>query len=333
MSDRKKALIAGATGVVGRNLLRHLLTLNDWDVIAVSRRKPDVEGRYEHVAVDLLDRAQTFEALKRFAPSARADEVIEKGCSRTLADHTSCSKEEKRCTPLRSAASAAHKTWSGQRRCRGHLSSVRSSPCPHECDGLPRTHFTVRIGARHWAVVWARTRVADARRAAWGSNCRYPHFWYFGNPRRRGRRNRPDGQRRGSRLSPRSGPCRLQRRIGGLLPGGKPSAEGFFSNHLGRRDTDLRAGRLCTGRRHAGRRGTGCCCKPDPGATRATPRLGRKIDLAGAAVRTRAPRNDVYRTTHRARHPDWTFRRRQSARGVADCHRTRGRVVRGLCGR
>ena len=65
MPDRKKALIAGATGVVGRNLLRHLLTLDDWDVIAVSRRKPDVEGRYEHVAVDLLDRAQTFEALKR----------------------------------------------------------------------------------------------------------------------------------------------------------------------------------------------------------------------------------------------------------------------------
>jgi NAD(P)-dependent dehydrogenase (short-subunit alcohol dehydrogenase family) len=65
MPDRKKALIAGATGVVGRNLLRHLLNLDDWDVIAVSRRKPDVEGRYEHVAVDLLDQAQTFEALKR----------------------------------------------------------------------------------------------------------------------------------------------------------------------------------------------------------------------------------------------------------------------------
>jgi nucleoside-diphosphate-sugar epimerase len=64
MPDRKKALIAGATGVVGRNLLRHLLTLADWEVIAVSHRKPDVEGRYEHLAVDLLDRAQTFEALK-----------------------------------------------------------------------------------------------------------------------------------------------------------------------------------------------------------------------------------------------------------------------------
>ena len=50
MPGRKKALIAGATGVVGRNLLRHFLALDDWDVIAISRRKPDVEGRYEHVA-------------------------------------------------------------------------------------------------------------------------------------------------------------------------------------------------------------------------------------------------------------------------------------------
>jgi hypothetical protein len=28
-------------------------------IVTVSRRKPDVKGRYEHVAVDLLDRAQT----------------------------------------------------------------------------------------------------------------------------------------------------------------------------------------------------------------------------------------------------------------------------------
>ena len=35
--DRKKALIAGATGVVGRNLLRHLLTLGDWDVTPQDR--------------------------------------------------------------------------------------------------------------------------------------------------------------------------------------------------------------------------------------------------------------------------------------------------------
>ncbi len=53
-----KALIAGATGVVGRNLLRHLLASGGWEIAALSRRKPDVQGAYEHVAVDLLDAAQ-----------------------------------------------------------------------------------------------------------------------------------------------------------------------------------------------------------------------------------------------------------------------------------
>ena len=58
MAERKRALVVGATGVVGRNMLKHLLAIGDgWEVLAVSRRKPDVEGRYEHLAVDLLDRA------------------------------------------------------------------------------------------------------------------------------------------------------------------------------------------------------------------------------------------------------------------------------------
>jgi len=56
-STRKLALIAGATGVVGRNLLRHFVALPDWDVVAVSRRVPDIEGDYRHVSVDLLDPA------------------------------------------------------------------------------------------------------------------------------------------------------------------------------------------------------------------------------------------------------------------------------------
>jgi nucleoside-diphosphate-sugar epimerase len=54
---KKTALVAGATGVVGRNLLRQLVSDPDWDVIAVSRRTPDVEGKYRHIAADLLDPA------------------------------------------------------------------------------------------------------------------------------------------------------------------------------------------------------------------------------------------------------------------------------------
>jgi len=52
---KRKALIAGATGVVGRNLLRHLLDEGGWEIVALSRRKPDIDGRYLHVAVDLMD--------------------------------------------------------------------------------------------------------------------------------------------------------------------------------------------------------------------------------------------------------------------------------------
>ncbi|MGH8676879.1 MAG: SDR family oxidoreductase, partial [Burkholderiales bacterium] len=60
-----KALIAGATGVVGRYLLKHLVRTRAWEIIAVSRRKPDIPGNYEHVAVDLLNGADCHAGLAR----------------------------------------------------------------------------------------------------------------------------------------------------------------------------------------------------------------------------------------------------------------------------
>jgi nucleoside-diphosphate-sugar epimerase len=54
----RKALIAGATGVVGRNLLRHLLGTGGWDIVALSRRTPDIEGAYAHICVDLANAAE-----------------------------------------------------------------------------------------------------------------------------------------------------------------------------------------------------------------------------------------------------------------------------------
>lgn len=50
---RGKALVVGATGVVGRYLLMHLLQTGAWDIVALSRRRPDVAGDYVHLAVDL----------------------------------------------------------------------------------------------------------------------------------------------------------------------------------------------------------------------------------------------------------------------------------------
>ncbi|HEX7812387.1 MAG TPA: SDR family oxidoreductase [Burkholderiales bacterium] len=51
------ALVTGASGLVGGYLLKHLLDDRGWDIVAVSRSKPDIPGEYRHIAVDLLDAA------------------------------------------------------------------------------------------------------------------------------------------------------------------------------------------------------------------------------------------------------------------------------------
>jgi nucleoside-diphosphate-sugar epimerase len=62
----RKAIVTGATGVVGRYLLRHLSARGDWEVVAVSRRAPDVPGRHRHLPVDLLDPADCRAKLGAF---------------------------------------------------------------------------------------------------------------------------------------------------------------------------------------------------------------------------------------------------------------------------
>ncbi|SHN45355.1 SDR family oxidoreductase [Chitinophaga sp. CF418] len=61
--QRKVALIAGAHGVIGRNLAAHLATLGDWEIIGLSRRGGNAEGRTRYIAVDLQDREDTFNKL------------------------------------------------------------------------------------------------------------------------------------------------------------------------------------------------------------------------------------------------------------------------------
>lgn len=58
---RKKALVVGGLGVIGRNLINHLASLGDWDIAAVSRRAPDEEigAKAQFVSCDLLDLAET----------------------------------------------------------------------------------------------------------------------------------------------------------------------------------------------------------------------------------------------------------------------------------
>ncbi|MDT8912204.1 SDR family oxidoreductase [Amycolatopsis sp. PS_44_ISF1] len=53
-TTRNVALVAGANGIIGRNLIEHLGGLDDWDVVGLSRR-----GGPGTIAVDLLDAADT----------------------------------------------------------------------------------------------------------------------------------------------------------------------------------------------------------------------------------------------------------------------------------
>ncbi|MDI5976662.1 SDR family oxidoreductase [Amycolatopsis magusensis] len=53
--SKKVALVVGAHGVIGSNLVEHLAALGDWTVIGLSRRGGEPSPNVRHVAVDLLD--------------------------------------------------------------------------------------------------------------------------------------------------------------------------------------------------------------------------------------------------------------------------------------
>ncbi|KWX79691.1 NAD-dependent dehydratase [Paenibacillus riograndensis] len=57
--QRKTALVIGANGVIGRNLIGHLATLPEWDIIGVSRRGGVNTGRVRYIVADLLDPEET----------------------------------------------------------------------------------------------------------------------------------------------------------------------------------------------------------------------------------------------------------------------------------
>jgi nucleoside-diphosphate-sugar epimerase len=57
------ALVVGARGVIGGNLVQHLESLGDWRVAGLSRRGGESTGTVRHISVDLLDAAGTRRAL------------------------------------------------------------------------------------------------------------------------------------------------------------------------------------------------------------------------------------------------------------------------------
>ena len=60
--SRYKALVVGALGLVGRSVVEHLETLDDWEAVGVSRRKRDSGGPSPFLSVDLRDRSACNEA-------------------------------------------------------------------------------------------------------------------------------------------------------------------------------------------------------------------------------------------------------------------------------
>jgi nucleoside-diphosphate-sugar epimerase len=58
-----KALVAGATGIVGRNLIAHLNEIGGWEVIGIARRPEGDELGAEMIALDLAERGACLDRL------------------------------------------------------------------------------------------------------------------------------------------------------------------------------------------------------------------------------------------------------------------------------
>jgi nucleoside-diphosphate-sugar epimerase len=56
--EKKVALVAGSSGIVGRGLVEHLATLEDWDIVGLARKTPGDASRGRFVTVDLLNEGE-----------------------------------------------------------------------------------------------------------------------------------------------------------------------------------------------------------------------------------------------------------------------------------
>ncbi|HEX8024427.1 SDR family oxidoreductase [Mucilaginibacter sp.] len=54
-TEKNTALVVGANGVIGTNLVNHIEKLNNWNIIALSRRGGSNKRNIRYIAVDLLD--------------------------------------------------------------------------------------------------------------------------------------------------------------------------------------------------------------------------------------------------------------------------------------
>ncbi|MFQ4138110.1 SDR family oxidoreductase [Nodosilinea sp. PGN35] len=53
--SQKKALVVGASGGIGQNLIQYLSELGEWEIVGLSRRKPSFKSNAQFISVDLLN--------------------------------------------------------------------------------------------------------------------------------------------------------------------------------------------------------------------------------------------------------------------------------------
>ncbi|UDG96077.2 SDR family oxidoreductase [Rhodococcus opacus] len=63
MAKRRVAVVVGARGVIGGNLIDHLEATGEWEIIGLSRRGGPGTDRVRHIAVDLLDERDAADKL------------------------------------------------------------------------------------------------------------------------------------------------------------------------------------------------------------------------------------------------------------------------------
>lgn len=66
--DVKRAVVSGGLGVIGRKLVDHLSERPGWEVVALSRRKPDFASKATYLSLDLLDPAELRAGLAEAGP-------------------------------------------------------------------------------------------------------------------------------------------------------------------------------------------------------------------------------------------------------------------------
>ncbi len=52
---KQKMMVIGGLGIIGRNFIGHLEEVGGWEIVALSRRKPDFKTKAEFISVDLRD--------------------------------------------------------------------------------------------------------------------------------------------------------------------------------------------------------------------------------------------------------------------------------------